>query len=103
MNKLDNAFIQIEKAAKNLLAAETRGELEVRLIIAILEDVLKEHKKQQATEVNANQPNICKKCGGSGEVDYYHDAGDHFGANKAPYSEWRKRPCDKCLGGFIQD
>jgi len=36
----------------------------------------------------------CSKCGGTGTVLYYHDAGDHFGAGSSPYSEWREKPCD---------
>jgi hypothetical protein len=35
-------------------------------------------------------------CNGTGYVEYYHDAGDHFGAGTAPNSEWRQKPCPKC-------
>ena len=38
----------------------------------------------------------CPKCGGTGEVEYYHDAGDHFSMNAAPNSEWRKKACPEC-------
>lgn len=36
----------------------------------------------------------CSKCYGKGRYEYYHDAGDHFGAGTAPNSEWRTRICD---------
>lgn len=38
----------------------------------------------------------CPKCGGTGEIKYYHDAGDHFSMNAVPGSEWRTKPCPKC-------
>lgn len=36
----------------------------------------------------------CKKCKDTGIVEYYHDAGDHFGAGTAPGSGWKTKPCD---------
>jgi hypothetical protein len=38
----------------------------------------------------------CHHCMDSGKVNYYHDAGDHFGGGTAPNSEWREKPCPKC-------
>ena len=38
----------------------------------------------------------CKYCKGTGIVDYYYDAGDHFGASTAPESGWRTKEC-KCV------
>lgn len=38
----------------------------------------------------------CTKCGGTGVVKYYYDAGNHFGAGTPPFSEWREKPCDMC-------
>jgi hypothetical protein len=38
----------------------------------------------------------CKICGGKGYTEYYHDAGDHFGAGQAPHSEWVRKPCPEC-------
>lgn len=35
----------------------------------------------------------CKKCRGEGTIEYYHDAGDHFGAGRAPGSGWRVKAC----------
>ena len=41
---------------------------------------------------------MCNKCNGEGVIEYYHDAGDHFGGGTSPNSEWRTKPCDcvKC-------
>ena len=36
----------------------------------------------------------CHKCNDTGVIEYYFDAGDHFGAGKAPGSEWRTEKCD---------
>ena len=36
----------------------------------------------------------CKKCNGSGKIEYYHDAGDHFGGGTAPNSGWETKDCD---------
>lgn len=50
--------------------------------------------------LNASQPAVetdavkCQKCKDSGEIEYYHDAGDHFGAGIAPDSEWKTKPCE---------
>ena len=38
----------------------------------------------------------CKTCNGKGTIEYYHDAGDHFGAGISPWSEWRDKPCPEC-------
>ena len=38
----------------------------------------------------------CKYCNGTGHVEYYHDAGDHFGAGQAPGSGLRFKPCERC-------
>ena len=38
----------------------------------------------------------CKTCKGNGTVEYYHDAGDHFGAGSSPWSEWVIEPCSEC-------
>ena len=35
----------------------------------------------------------CKKCKDKGVIEYYYDAGDHFGGNP-PGSGWRVKPCD---------
>lgn len=42
----------------------------------------------------------CKKCNGTGFIEYYHDAGDHFGAGTSPFSEYRKIRCGRCNIGF---
>lgn len=39
---------------------------------------------------------VCSKCNGTGEVRYYHDVGDHFGAGTSPQSEWTTTPCPDC-------
>jgi len=36
----------------------------------------------------------CSKCNGTGKIEYYYDAGDHFGAGTSPDSEWRIKNCD---------
>lgn len=38
----------------------------------------------------------CRKCGGTGEVIYYFDAGDHFGGSPAPGSGWAVEPYSVC-------
>jgi hypothetical protein len=38
----------------------------------------------------------CNRCGGTGVIEYYHDAGDHFSAGPAPNSGMRERPCPYC-------
>jgi hypothetical protein len=35
----------------------------------------------------------CKHCGKQLD-EYYHDAGDHFGAGTSPFSEWRLKKCE---------
>lgn len=36
----------------------------------------------------------CRRCYGTGIVQYYHDAGDHFGAGTASGSEWLWVKCE---------
>ena len=41
-------------------------------------------------------PRPCVKCGGTGLVEKYFDAGDHFGGGSAPGSGYEEVPCPKC-------
>lgn len=52
-------------------------------------------KLLQYSQTPAKQP-PCWKCGGTGEVSYYFDAGDHFGGSAAPSSGWETEPCPVC-------
>jgi len=38
----------------------------------------------------------CNNCNDTGEIKYYYDAGDHFGAGTSPFSEWIYEPCPDC-------
>lgn len=38
----------------------------------------------------------CAVCKGTGKVQRYFDAGDHFGGSAAPGSEWYSVPCPYC-------
>ena len=59
-------------------------------------DAATSSKARAALARKDRNKDICPKCDGTGEIEYYHDAGDHFGGGTAPGSEWRTKPCPKC-------
>ena len=50
--------------------------------------------KKMKNESKVSKKVKCQKCNDTGEIEYYHDAGDHFGAGRAPGSEWKTKPYD---------
>jgi hypothetical protein len=44
----------------------------------------------------------CEQCGGSGKVEKYFEAGDHFSAGSSPFSGWEPVKCDVCKGTGVK-